>query len=475
MNPMRACSAVRGVLAAGCLGCLGAATATASAQVPQQCLLQYESPTGNTRTTAVELPSKRYNVFQGGGVTYRCQGQDNTIRADSAEYYGERSVLFLVGNVHYRETRARVDSDRMTYFQLEDRLHAEGNVDVVLQSGTRMRGPSVDYYRATASRPLASTVATGRPKMSLVQTSTTGRPAEAVDLVANRIVAEGEDRVYASGIVEVTRPDLTAKGDSAFLDSGREFARLMGTPSVESRRDRPFTLRGGVIDLFSRNRELQRVVATPRGHATSQDLELIADSLDLRVADRQLQRVMAWGATPARALSPDREIIADSIDARMPAQRLREVRATGTAYASSSPDTVRIVSRERDWIRGDTIVAEFDSIPVRDTTSRPQAKKIVSTGRARSYYQIAGSNTGTAGLPTINYVRGRMITILFDNRVVSVVTVQDQATGVYLEPGTDAQSPTPTGSGRQAPPVRGSTAPPPAQGGGGAPIRRLDQ
>lgn len=470
---MQVCCAIRGVLFAGCLSCLGAVLATASAQVPQQCLLQYESPTGNTRTTAVELPSKRYNVFQGGGVTYRCQGQDNTIQADSAEYYGERSILFLIGSVRYRETRAKVNSDRMTYFQLEDRLHAEGNVDVVLQSGTTMRGPSVDYYRVTASRPLASTVATGRPTMSLVQASTAGRPSEAVDLVANRIVAEGETQVYASGMVEVTRPDLTAKGDSAFLDSGREFARLMKTPSVESRRDRPFTLRGGVIDLFSRNRELQRVVATPGGHATSQDLELIADSLDLRVADRQLQRVMAWGATPARALSPDREIIADSIDARMPAQRLREVRATGAAYANSSPDTLRIASRERDWIRGDTIVAEFDAIPVGDTTSRPQAKRIVSTGRARSYYQIAGSNTGMAGPPTINYVRGRVITILFANRVVSVVTVQDQATGVYLEPGSDAPSATPGGDRLQAPPVRGSTSPSPAQSG--TPIRRPDQ
>ncbi|MEJ7758966.1 MAG: hypothetical protein WKF55_05170 [Gemmatimonadaceae bacterium] len=445
-------------------------------QAPRQCLLQYESPSGNTRTTALELPSKRYNVFQGGGVTYRCQGQDNTINADSAEYYGDLSVLYLVGSVRYNETRARVNSDRMTYYQLEDRLHAEGNVDVRLESGTTMRGPNADYYRVSPTRALARTEASGRPRMSLVQRTTVGQPGEPVDVVANRIVAEGDELVYASGQVEINRPDLIARGDSAFLDGSREFARLMMTPSIESRRDRPFTLSGGVIDLFSRNRELQRVVATPKGHALSQDLELLADSVDLRIDARQLQRVIAWGKSRARALSPEREITADSIDAIMPSQRLREVRATGDAYANSNTDTIRLATRERDWIRGDTIVAEFDSIPAADTARRPQAKRIVSTGNARSFYQIAGNTPGIRQ-PNINYVRGRVITILFADKAVNVVSVLDQASGLYLEPtignvrgaqpdgplpARDVQTPAP-GRGTQTPaPGRGSQTPAPA-------------
>lgn len=412
-------------------------TRSVAGQEPRQCLLGYESPTGNTRTTATELPSKRYNVFQGGGVRYRCQGQDNIINADSAEYYGDLSVLFLVGNVRYTETRARVNSDRMTYFQLEDRLHAEGNVDVRLESGTTMRGPNADYYRSTPARPLARTEATGRPRMALIQAKSGQAPGEPVNVVANRILAEGDDLVYASGQVEITRPDLVAKGDSAFLDGAREFARLMVSPSIESRRDRPFTLSGGVIDLFSRTRELERVVATPSGHALSQDLELLADSVDLRITARQLQRVIAWGKGGARALSPDRETTADSIDAIMPSQRLREVRATGNAYANGATDTVRISTTERDWIRGDTIVAEFDSIAAADTSSRPSAKRIVSTGNAKSFYQIASNSPGVRQ-PNINYVRGRVITILFIDKAVGSVQVQDQASGLYLEPTVGA-------------------------------------
>ncbi len=419
------------------------------AQAPaKQCILQYESSSGNTRTNAVKLPSERYNFFQGGGVTYHCQGQDNTLVADSAEYYGDQSVLFMIGNVHYTENRAKVDSDRMTYFQLEDRLRAEGNVNVKTQSGTTIKGPVMDYYRATPTRPQPRTVASQRPHMSIVQKSTGSQQPEPAEVDANTIVAEGENLVYASGSVQIQRPDLIAKADSAFLDGTRDFARLMRTPSIESRKGRPFTLTGGVIDLFSKNRKLERIVATPSGHVLSQDLELLADSVDLRVTDNQLQQVMAWGHNSrAKALSPDREVTADSIDARMPAQRLREVRAIGKAYANSSPDTAHIVSRERDWMKGDIVIAEFDSAAKGDTTGRPQAKRIIATGNASSFYQLAGGGKEKT-IPNVNYVRGRVITVSFADKAVSKVVVTGQASGVYLEPVTQ---PTPLAPGTKPP------------------------
>lgn len=440
----------------------GAVVATSvEAQEPtQQCLLQYETSSGNTRTNAQRTASGQYNFFQGGGVTYHCEGQNNTLEADSAEYYGDQRVLYLIGNVHYTEPRAKVDSERMTYYQIEDRIRAEGNVNVRTDNGTTIRGPVMDYYRASATRPLARTIATGRPRMAIAQRATAGEPPTPVDVVSNTLVSEGDNLVYASGNVEITRPDLIAKGDSVFLDGQREFARLMRTPSVQSRKGRPFTLTGGVIDLYSRNRNLERVVATPAGHVLSQDLELLADSVDLRVTQNQLNRVIAWGRkTRATALSPERRVVADSIDALMPGQRLREVRAIGKAHANSIPDTTRIVSAERDWMSGDSVFAEFDSIAPGDTTSRPQAKRIVATGDASSFYQLAPNN-GVKGPPNINYVRGRIITVLFANKVVDNVDVVDQATGVYLEPS--AAGPNPARTGPQARPGTTPAVPPPA-------------
>jgi lipopolysaccharide export system protein LptA len=441
---------------------LGAARAQAQAPA-QQCLLQYESSsaTSNTRTNAVRLPNGQYNFFQGGGVTYHCEGQGNTLIADSAEYYGDQRVLYLIGNVHYTEPRARVDSDRMTYYQVEDRLRAEGRVNVRTNTGTTIRGPVIDYYRETTARPQPRTVATGRPNMSVAQRSASGAQQEPVDVVANTLVAEGDNLVYASGNVIVTRPDLISKSDSAFLDGQREFARLMRTPSVESRKGRKFTLTGGVIDLFSRNRNLERVLATPSGHVLSEDLELVADSVDLRIRENQLQRVMAWGRkSRARAISPDRDVVADSIDAQMPNQRLREVRAIGDAYANSIPDTSRLISTERDWMRGETVIAEFDSIPAADTTSKPQAKRIVATGEASSFYQLAGAGN-TRAAPNLNYVRGRVITVTFADKTVSHVEVEDQASGVYLEPSTEGAPASVPPRGSAQPRPAGTTPPPP--------------
>ena len=429
------------------LVCGAVASARAQQVQAKQCLLQYESSSGNTRTNAIKLPSERYNVFQGGGVTYHCEGQGNTLIADSAEYYGDNALLYMIGNVHYTENRAKVDSDRMTYFQLEDRLNAEGNVNVRTPSGTTIKGPVIDYYRATTARPLARTIASQRPHMSIIQkpAATDKKPGEPTEVDANTIVAEGDNLVYASGNVQIGTPDLIAKSDSAFLDGTREFARLMRTPSVESRKGRPFTLTGGIIDLYSKNKLLERVVATPTGHVLSQDLELLADSVDLRVKNNQLQEVMAWGSkSRAKALSPDREITADSIDALMPAQRLREVRAIGKAYANSAPDTAHIISEARDWMRGDSVIAEFDSAAAGDTTSRPKPKRILAKGNASSYYQMATSGVKTKTIPNVNYVRGRIITVLFEDKAVSKVDVTDKASGVYLEPVAPATTPSTT-------------------------------
>ncbi|HJP85525.1 MAG TPA: LptA/OstA family protein, partial [Gemmatimonadaceae bacterium] len=235
-------------------------------------------------------------------------GQGNNLTADSAEYYESQGRLFLIGNVRYTEPRATVTSNTMTYYQNDNHLHAEGNVVAVMSNGSVLRGPSADYYRSTPSRPLQHLYAPGRPTVTLVQKDTTGRgrPPDTAHVVANAITMDGDSLVYASGRVQITRPDLQATGDSAFLDSGRDFARLMREPQVQGKgnqNNRNFTLTGGIIDVYSRNRQVERVIATPTGHALSQDLELVADSIDLRVQGNQLQRAIAWGKTRARAVS----------------------------------------------------------------------------------------------------------------------------------------------------------------------------
>jgi len=417
-------------------------------EVPKNCDLEF--PTGtNTQARQVELAPGNTVIYLGRGVRAYCIGQGNNLTADSAEYYQAQGRLYLVGNVHYTEPRATVTSNTMTYYQNDNHLHAEGNVIAVTSSGSVLRGPSADYYRVTPARPLTRLYAPGRPTILLVQKDTTGRgrPPDTAHVIANQITMDGDSLVYAAGKVQITRPDLQANGDSAFLDSGRDFARLMREPQVQGKGQRQFTLTGEVIDVYSRNRQVERVVATPKGHALSQDLELVADSIDLRVQGNQLQRAVAWGKTRARAVSPDREILADSIDAIMPQQRIREVRAVRNAYAESTPDS-GIVSTQRDWMRGDTIVAHFDSLAPGDSATKPKVREIVADGHAQSFYQMKSSN-GPANKPSINYVTGRIIDILFEERKVATVTVTDQASGVMVEPVTAAATAKPAATTNQ--------------------------
>lgn len=406
----------------------------AAQDLPRNCNLLFPNtgPTGPTTVTFQRIPSGNQNMFIGKGVVALCEGQGNELRADSAEYYPDQQLLFLIGSVRYHEPRATVTSARMTYFQAENRLHAEGNVVAVLSNGSTMRGPTADYFRAVPPRTTARLVATGRPNLRLLQRDTAGSGQVPTLINANQIVTEGDSLVYASGQVEITRPGLEAKGDSAFLDSEMEFARLMIKPQVKNSRDRPFTLTGGVIDLFSKKRQLQRVLSTPDGHLLSQDLELVADSIDIRITANQLEQLFAWGAKRAHALSPDREIKADSIHALMDGRTIREMRALRMAYMNSIPDTTRIISSERDWMQADTIVARFARASA-DTAARSVPREVVATGNAKSYYQMPGE-TRLKGPPTINYVRGRVITAAFTEGKLDLVTVSEKAGGVVLEP-----------------------------------------
>jgi hypothetical protein len=428
--------------------------------LPRNCDLDFVNKPGNPANIKTDPVTGKRTTYLGGGIIAHCIGQGNTLTADSAEYYEAEGRLYLVGNVHYTEPRAKVDSHTMTYYQNDDHLHAEGDVVAVQSNGSTLRGPVADYYRSTPQRPLTRMFAPGRPTVTLIQrdTSGRGRPPDTAHVIANQIVMEGDSLVYASGRVEITRPDLLATGDSAFMDSGRDFARLMRQPSVKGNGTRAFTLTGGVIDVYSRNRQVERVVATPNGHALSKDLELVADSIDLRMNNNQLERAMAWGKTRAHAVSPEREIIADSIDAIMPGQRVREVRALRKAYAESNPDS-GVVSTQRDWMRGDTIVAHFDSLVTADTSSKPKIREIIAEGNARSFYQMKNSK-GPQTEPSVNYVVGRIIDIMFEEGKVATVTVIEKATGVLIEPVAASPAEKPGATGPQTKKVTPAAKPP---------------
>jgi hypothetical protein len=441
--------------ALGLAVCATLGATAVGAQEGTQCSFQSNHP-----VVVVTQPSGQRNTFTGGGVVVRCPARGITLRADSLEFYGDERRIFLVGNVDYDEPRLKLTSDQLTYYVTDERVVAIGRVNTTLPSGSKLVGPQAEYRRAAPRiRTVSEMTAVGRPSVTLVEgprsrsDSTAARPDTGAArrapapvrrdttnpptvVTANTLFVRADSLIYGSGQVEIRRPDLTAYSDSVFLDSGREFMRLLRNPRIEGRRDRPYRLAGQVIDLYSRNRQLERVVAKGGASAVSDDMTLTADTIQLRVASDLLQNAVAWGPGGARAVSPTQTIRADSITAAMPGQRVRTVTASRRAYAEAKPDSTRLETTEMDWLRGQTIVARFDTTAAArtDTTRQPQIKQLVASGDASSFYHLPPTDS-TTRLPAINYVTGDVITIAFDSQRVARVTVAGQRSGVYLEPG----------------------------------------
>ncbi len=413
-----------------------AATALA-AQDPKPCKLVLEgTPLGGVDSTRIQyynLANGSRITYVGGGVDARCEGQGNRLLADSAEHYESRGELILINRVRYSDPRVSMQSSRMVYYTIEERIHATGNVRGRMTSGTRFTGPEMEYWRAKPGlRDVPRWRAPGRPFVRMAPDSVRNRTVnDSTDLTADLVLSDNDSLITARGQVVIERTDLRATADSATMDRPKEQARLMRGPRIVGQGQRSFTLVGRVVDIWSRAQKLERVLAADSAHATSDSLDLRGDSIDLRMAEQRIQRAYIWGSR-AYANGPKQWMEADSLDVHLPNQQIREVRAFGRAITRSAVDSTKVVSDEPDWIAGESIVALFDSLAPGDSATA-RMRQVTATGDARSYYQLAPSS-GERGVPNINYNRGREIVVSFIKGEVDVVQVRDQASGLYLEP-----------------------------------------
>lgn len=406
-----------------------------------RCTLQFAA---DHALNSIRLPSGQRNFFTGGNVVARCPAQSLVLKSDSLESYGDEGRIVFIGHADYSEPRLKLTADVITYFQRDERLLAVQNVNARLPTGSTLRGPQVEFLRAMPRvRPQQTVTATGRPTVSLVERDAQGRAQPPVQVTGATIFLKGDSIVSAVGDVVVVRPELTATGDSLFVDSGLGLLRIMRSPKITGTKGRPFTLVGETIDLLSRRKKLDRVLAKNVAVATSEDLTMRSDTIDLRVIDDLLSRATAWGRSRARATSLTQTMLADSIDVLMPAQRIRQLYAIRGASAEGAPDTTKFRTSERDRLTGDTIIARFDTVPARDTARKPRITQLVAIGSksslATSLQHLPPRDTALC-VPAVNYVRGRLITIAFDSARVSTVVVkdQDQAGGIYVEPNADS-------------------------------------
>jgi lipopolysaccharide export system protein LptA len=392
-----------------------------------------------------KLPSGQVNLFTGGNVVARCPQQGIVLKSDSLENYGDEGRVVFIGHVDYKEPRLALKSDQLTYYQREERLLATQNVDARLPTGSTLKGSQVEFFRAIPKVRAQQATATSRPTITLVEKDAQGKAQPPVTITGNTVWMQGDTIVSSSGNVVVVRPELTATGDSLYADAGSGLLRIMRQPKITGTKGRPFTLVGETIDLLTKKKKLDRVLAKSAAEAHSEDLTLKSDSIDLRIVDDLLQRAISWGKSRAHATSQTQSIVADSIDVLMPGQRVREMRALRLASAEGTPDTVKFRTTEKDRITGDTIIAHFDTLATRDTAKKIQMRELVATGipnaPATSLQHLPPSDTNLC-LPKINYVRGRVIRVGFVAGKIDAVKVTDPdvSGGVYIEPRPDSSA-----------------------------------
>lgn len=412
-----------------------------------------------------QLPDTRFNYFQlndstnqimvGGGFIGHCKGEKQNLRADSAEYFEVNDILNLYGNVTYDEKgEFKVTANHAVYFLNEGKLYADGNVVATqLKSGSTFNGPSIEYFRVMPDiRPTSRLYAPNSPLVFINQKDSTGKPLPPIRVGASVMQDNGDSILLAWGSVNITRSDIIGRGDSASFDKPSGQARLIRAANIQSTsKDQPFTLSADTIDMFTTDSVLDRVFAKHLGRAVSGDVTMRAERLDMRLVDRKINRAYVYGPGRAKAETKLTTLEADSMDILIPNQRIKELRAHGTASAINKPDSLTIKSDENDVLRGDIIIAEFDSVRApSDTAAKAQIKKVTADGNASSKVQIA-SRQGPSFPPAINYIRGKHLIIMFDSGQVKEISVDSSASGQYFEPVADSLADSTT---RNRPPRR---------------------
>ena len=409
----------------------------------RDCVLDFAESPPETRLLYSRVSEGVANTFIGGGFVGNCQGENNRLRADSAEQFQAAGIVNLYGNVSYTEPgKVQIISTRATYFTREGRLYADGGVTATqLETGSTFTGPSIEYYRALPPERLAPRmVAPMRSTMRLIEKDSTGRLLAPATVEANRFEDLGDSLLLAWGDVVVTRNRLVARSDSAAFDKVTEQARLIrGARIVNEDTAQRFTLVGDTVDLYSRSRRLERVTARHKATATSDQLVITSEAVDLRLREQQLEEAFAFGAGRSKASTAQQDVEADSLHLRLVDRRVREMQAVGDARTVGTPDSTKMRTTGKDILRGDRLLAFFDSTPPNpaDTARQARVREIQALGNASSLFHVANSK-GRQAPPGINYVRGARIYVHFDTGAVRDVRVDSAASGVYVEAAPDS-------------------------------------
>jgi hypothetical protein len=398
----------------------------------------------------VSAPTTERDTLPGGeglvtfrnGLTLYCPVEQRRLRADSAFHFERQQRLELYGNVVYTERLTEISAQRMNYYRRLDYVEAHTNVRAQLEGGSSVEGNHITYYaKHPQLRPRDSLRAIQRPTFRFVERDSVSGAMDTTRLVAETVFVHG-DEVFASDAVQVTRTEMVATGDSMYANRNpyQRVLRFMRNPAITGQGTNQFRMTGKLIELkaASGTRKIEKVEASEDARVESADLNLVSDTIHLQLAEQKVSGAQAWGDS-AHMESRGSTMRGNRLDILMPGGKLAEIRAQGQALALLPPDTAKVESEDKDFMKGDTIIVQFEEIVsaprrvsrdsllagasevVRPDTSRVP-RFMLAIGSASLFVQQAGAG-GNRACPSLHHWKGERIEATLSNRQVQEMKV----------------------------------------------------
>ena len=406
-------------------------------------------------------------LFVSGWVEIHC-GTDVVVRADSAHNTGRE--LRLIGNVFYQDSTQTMTSETATYERDIGRVTARGDVVVRDRAGPSVvRGSELQYDREMPNRPEVRIIVRGRPRAFLYEEGTPPLPAgmepspglrivagdtipAALQVDADRLELQGENRILAHGRVQMIREGIRAFSDAADYDRAAGRMELTANARIEGE---GYELFGERIVANLAEEQLEHVVSEGNAQLLGEAIDVRAPLIDIALEAGEVERMIAvshQAGVQASAVAEDFTLSADSIQGDAPAGVIERLTAIGTAYGTRAADSLSADLPEiirTDWLRGDTIVGTFirvegalaaaDSAAAAGDTARTELETLTATGNARSLYRMDSSDDETDE-QAVNYLVATRIGLRFVAGEVSSVETAGPVEGVHLEPIREARA-----------------------------------
>lgn len=291
-----------------------------------ECILRWRPLESGTRSVTNRDVVGEHVTYLSGRYLWTCGSA--TMQADSAIKRDGPHQVELFGRVVYEDTIRTLRSDRLLYFQLSDFVIAEDEVELErLVDGSTLTGPRVEFLRAVSGVD-AFTTAPGRPTVLFYPEQ--GESREPFVVEADAVVFAGENEARFAGNAVITRSDLNARADTAYLTREDGLGLMWGEPWIEAEGIR---LEGDTIRFRSEREELQAVHALGGGYASGEDFEVRAEAIDIALDNREVENVWAYGEGVGEAASGSHVLYGDSLHFVMYQSRIDTAYAVGEAVA----------------------------------------------------------------------------------------------------------------------------------------------